>query len=165
MVAEHYLRFFKAEHGLDYTALRYGNVYGPRQDPAGEAGVIAIFIGKFLAKQGVRIDWDGDQTRDYVYVGDIAQANVAALERGGGECYVIGTGVRTSVNDVYRALAEVTGYEPNIDFAPKRSGDVRDAQFNPVRANTELLWKAQIPLVEGMRRTVEYFREREKTTV
>ncbi len=165
MVAEHYLRFFKAEHGLDYTALRYGNVYGPRQDPAGEAGVIAIFIGKFLAKQGVRIDWDGDQTRDYVYVGDIAQANVAALERGSGECYVIGTGVRTSVNDVYRALVEVTGFEPNIDFAPKRSGDVRDAQFNPIRANTDLQWKAQVPLVEGMRRTVEYFREREKTTV
>ncbi len=164
MVAEHYLRFFKSEHGLDYTALRYGNVYGPRQDPAGEAGVIAIFIGKFLAKQGIRIDWDGDQTRDYVYVGDVAQANVAALERGGGECYVIGTGTRTSVNDVSRALKEVTGFDAPVTYAPKRSGDVRDAQFNPARAHAELGWKAAVPLVEGMRKTVEYFRDREKTT-
>jgi UDP-glucose 4-epimerase len=72
MVAEHYLRFYKAQHGLDFTALRYGNVYGPRQDPNGEAGVISIFIGKFLAHQGIKIFWDGEQTRDYVYVGDIA---------------------------------------------------------------------------------------------
>ncbi|MGB6520737.1 MAG: NAD-dependent epimerase/dehydratase family protein, partial [Candidatus Cybelea sp.] len=93
MVAEHYLRFFAASRNLDFTALRYGNVYGPRQDPKGEAGVISIFIGKFLAHQGVRIDSDGEQTRDYVYVEDVARANIAALERGSGECYVIGTNV------------------------------------------------------------------------
>ena len=73
MVTEHYLRFYRSEHGLDYTALRYGNVYGPRQDPNGEAGVIAIFIAKFLAGEGVRIDWDGEQSRDYVYVGDVVR--------------------------------------------------------------------------------------------
>ena len=78
MVAEYYLRFYKAQHGLDYTALRYGNVYGPRQDPNGEAGVISIFIGRFLAHQGVKIFWDGEQTRDYVYVEDVAAVNVAA---------------------------------------------------------------------------------------
>ena len=91
MVTEHYLRFYKQQHGLDFTALRYGNVYGPRQDPSGEAGVVAIFIGAFLAKEGVKIFWDGEQTRDYTYVGDIAELNVLALERGSGECYGIGT--------------------------------------------------------------------------
>ena len=162
MVAEHYLRFFKAEHGLDFTALRYGNVYGPRQDPNGEAGVIAIFIGKFLAKQGIRIDWDGEQTRDYIYVGDVAAANLAALERGSGECYVIGTGKKTSVNDVYKALVEVTGFQAPVTHADRRSGDVRDAQFDPKRAIAELKWKPHVVLVDGMRKTVDYFREREK---
>ena len=163
MVAEHYLRFFKNEHNLDFTALRYGNVYGPRQDPNGEAGVIAIFIAKFLAQQGVRIDSDGEQTRDYIYVGDIAELNLAALERGSGECYVIGTGKKTSVNAIHKALVEVTGFDAPITSAPKRSGDVRDAQFSIKRAMAELKWKPKIELVEGMRMTVDYFREREKT--
>ncbi|MBV8531883.1 MAG: NAD-dependent epimerase/dehydratase family protein, partial [Candidatus Eremiobacteraeota bacterium] len=82
MVGEHYLRFYQSERHLDFTALRYGNVYGPRQDPNGEAGVIAIFIGKFLKREGITIYWDGEQTRDYVYVGDVVQANVEALDRG-----------------------------------------------------------------------------------
>ena len=82
MVAEHYLRFFRENRDLDFTALRYGNVYGPRQDPNGEAGVISIFIGKFLAREPVRIYWDGEQTRDYVFVSDVARVNLAALERG-----------------------------------------------------------------------------------
>jgi UDP-glucose 4-epimerase len=160
MVAEHYLRFYKSQHGLDFTALRYGNVYGPRQDPNGEAGVISIFIGKFLARQGVKIFWDGEQTRDYVYVGDVAAANLRALERGSGSCYVIGTGAKTSVNAIYRALAEVTGFDPPIETLPRRPGDVRDAQFDSSLAARELDWRAQTTLVEGMRKTVEYFRER-----
>ncbi|HEX3865180.1 MAG TPA: NAD-dependent epimerase/dehydratase family protein, partial [Gemmatimonadaceae bacterium] len=80
MVAEYYLRFYQAERGLDFTAFRYGNVYGPRQDPNGEAGVISIFIDRFLNGEGVRIDWDGEQTRDYVHVSDVVRANLAALE-------------------------------------------------------------------------------------
>ncbi|MGH7709006.1 MAG: NAD-dependent epimerase/dehydratase family protein [Vulcanimicrobiaceae bacterium] len=160
MVAEHYLRFYRNEHGLDFTALRYGNVYGPRQDPKGEAGVIAIFLGKFLAREGVRIDSDGDQTRDYVYVGDVAAANLAALERGSGNCYVIGTGRKTSVNDIYRVLVEITGFEPPIIHGPKRPGDVRDAQFNPALANHELGWSAVTELREGLARTHEYFLKR-----
>ena len=122
MVGEHYLRFYKASRGLDFTALRYGNVYGPRQDPNGEAGVIAIFIGKVLAREPVRIDWDGDQTRDYVFVEDVARANLAALERGSGGCYVIGTGVRTSVNQIYRSLVEISGFEAPVIHAPRASG-------------------------------------------
>ena len=163
MVTEHYLRFFKSEHGLDYTVLRYGNVYGPRQDPNGEAGVIAIFLGKFLQRQGVRIDWDGEQTRDYVYVGDVVRANAAALTQGSGEIYVVGTGKRTSVNEIYRAMVEVTGFEAPVTHAPRRPGDAREVYFNPAKAKRELGWKAEVPLIDGMRKTYEYFREKERT--
>jgi UDP-glucose 4-epimerase len=160
MVAEHYLRFFKSDHGLDYTILRYGNVYGPRQDPLGEAGVIAIFIGRFLAGQGVRIDWDGEQTRDYVYVDDVAALNVAALERGRGATYVVGSGKRTSVNDIYAAIAKATGFQAPIERAARRPGDARDVLYKPVRVMAELGWKATTPLDDGIERTVEYFRRR-----
>ncbi|HEY8313478.1 MAG TPA: NAD-dependent epimerase/dehydratase family protein [Candidatus Baltobacteraceae bacterium] len=160
MVAEHYLRFFNAEHGLDFTALRYGNVYGPRQDPNGEAGVISIFIGKFLAKQGVRIDWDGEQTRDYVFVKDVARANVLALDRGSGSCYCIGTNLRTSVNAIYSALADITGFDAPLTRAPKRAGDARDAQFDPALAAAELGWSPSTALPQGMRATYDFFKER-----
>lgn len=156
-VGEHYLRFFRENRELDYTALRYGNVYGPRQDPNGEAGVISIFIGKFLARQPVRIDWDGEQTRDYVFVTDVARANLAALERGSGEAYVIGTGVKTSVNDIYRTLAKISGFEAPIQRAPARPGDARDAQFDSARARSELHWLPSTPLDDGIRATYDYF--------
>jgi UDP-glucose 4-epimerase len=160
MVTEHYLRFYQAEHGLEYTALRYGNVYGPRQDPNGEAGVIAIFIGKFLAGEGVRIDWDGEQTRDYVYVRDVVAANVIALEKGTNEIFVIGTGKKTSVNEIYRALVEVSGIEAPLTRAPRRAGDAREVFFNPAKAERELGWRANYALVDGMRETFAFFRER-----
>ncbi len=161
MVAEWYLRFFKKEHGLDFTALRYGNVFGPRQDPNGEAGVVSIFIGRFLARQGIKIFWDGDQTRDYIFVEDVARANVRALTRGGGTCYVIGTGRKTSVNEIYRALIDVTGFEPAVEYLPRRPGDVRDAQFDSSLANRELDWSAETTLVEGMQKTYDFFREKQ----
>jgi UDP-glucose 4-epimerase len=163
MVTEHYLRFYQAQHGLDFTSLRYGNVYGPRQDPNGEAGVVSIFIGRFLAQQGIKIFWDGEQTRDYIYVGDIAAANVAALERGSGKCYVIGTGKKTSVNEIYRALVEVTGFEAPVERLPRRPGDVRDAQFDATLAKRELAWSPETSLVDGMRATYEYFRAKMPT--
>jgi UDP-glucose 4-epimerase len=159
MVSEHYLRFYKAQHGMDFTALRYGNVYGPRQDPNGEAGVVSIFIGRFLAQQGIKIFWDGEQTRDYIYVGDVASANVAALERGGGNCYCIGTGKKTSVNEIYRALVEVTGFEAPVERLERRPGDVRDAQFDSTLAKRELVWDPKTSLLDGMRKTYEFFRD------
>jgi UDP-glucose 4-epimerase len=159
MVAEHYLRFYQAEKGLDFTALRYGNVYGPRQDPNGEAGVISIFIGKFLHREGVRIDWDGEQTRDYIYVGDVADANVAALTRGSGGCYVIGTGVKTSVNGIYRTLVQISGFEAPITPGPRRPGDPRDAQFDSAGAKKALKWKPATKLIDGMTATYEYFKQ------
>jgi len=157
MVGEHYLRFFRENRELDFTALRYGNVYGPRQDPNGEAGVIAIFIGKFLARVPVRIDWDGEQTRDYVFVQDVAAANLAALERGSGEAYVIGTGTKTSVNQIYRTLVHLTGFEATIERAPQRPGDARDAQFDSAKARAELGWVPETALPEGIGATYEYF--------
>jgi UDP-glucose 4-epimerase len=160
MVGEHYLRYYRRERGLDFTALRYANVYGPRQDPNGEAGVLAIFAGKFLAKTGVRIDWDGEQTRDYVYVGDVARCNVLALDRGSGGCYSIGTGIRTSVNQIYEALVEISGFRAPIEHAEKRPGDVRDAQFSFALAKRELEWEPHVALLDGMRMTYDYFRER-----
>lgn len=159
MVGEHYLRFYRATRGVDFTALRYGNVYGPRQDPNGEAGVIAIFIGHFLSGEGVRIDSDGEQTRDYVYVADVAAANVAALERGSGGAYVIGTGRRTSVNEIYRMLVTVSGFEAAVQHAPPRPGDARDAEFDSALALAELDWAAATPLAQGIRQTYEYFRQ------
>ena len=159
MVAEHYLRFYKAEKGLDFTALRYGNVYGPRQDPNGEAGVISIFIGRFLKHEGIRIDWDGEQTRDYVYVADVARANLDALDRGSGGCYVIGTGIKTSVNAIYRALVEISGFEAPVTNAPKRAGDARDAQFDASGARKHLKWSATTKLIDGMRATYNYFKD------
>jgi UDP-glucose 4-epimerase len=159
MVAEHYLRFYKNQYGMDFCAFRYGNVYGPRQDPAGEAGVIAIFIAKFLAREGIRIDSDGEQTRDYVYVGDIAKLGLAGLSHGSG-VYAIGAGIRTSVNGIYRTLVDVTGFEAPITHAPKRPGDVRDAQFDASLARAELGWEATTSLHDGISKTVAYFRER-----
>ena len=157
MAGEHYLRYYRSEKGLDFTALRYGNVYGPRQDPNGEAGVIAIFASAFVRREGVRIYWDGEQTRDYVFAGDVARANLAALERGSGECYVIGTGIKTSVNAIYRALAEISGFEAPIAHAPRRPGDPRDAQFDASRACRDLQWTPTTALLDGMRATYEYF--------
>jgi UDP-glucose 4-epimerase len=159
MVGEHYLRFYQDSKGLDFTALRYGNVYGPRQDPNGEAGVIAIFAAHFLAREGVRIDWDGEQTRDYVYVADVARANLAALEHGSNSCYVIGTGTRTSVNQIYDALVEVSGFRAPIERAPQRVGDARDAQFDSARARAELGWSPSTPLADGIQATYEYFQK------
>ena len=160
MVTEYYLRFYKAQHGLDFTALRYGNVYGPRQDPNGEAGVISIFIGRFLQQQGVRIDWDGEQTKDYVFVKDVARANLAALERASGAFINIGTGKRTSVHAIYKALVELTGFEAPVTRAPKRPGDIHDAELDISLAKSELGWTPQTPLLEGMGETLNFFKGR-----
>lgn len=159
LASEHYLRFWRDLHGLDYTVLRYGNVYGPRQDPTGEAGVIAIFARAILLGEPVRIDWDGEQQKDYVYVGDVARANLLALDRGSGEAYCIATGRGTSVNALYRGLVEIIGHEVEIIRAPKRPGDIYLTYFDCRKAEEQLGWKAQVPLEEGLRRTVDFFRK------
>jgi UDP-glucose 4-epimerase len=160
MVAEHYLRYWQESQGLNYTALRYGNVYGPRQDPNGEAGVIAIFAKRFLTHQPVRIDWDGEQRKDYVFVEDVARANVLALSRGDNDIFCIGSGTPTSVNEIYQVLANLTGYEPEITRAPKRPGDIYLSYFNSSKAERLLGWKPSVTFAEGVKTTVEYFKNR-----
>lgn len=160
MAAEYYLRFWKAMHDLDFTILRYGNVYGPRQDPLGEAGVIAIFARQILLNEPVRIDWDGEQQKDYVYVEDVARANILSLGAGDGEAYCIAHGEGTSVNALYRGLVKEVGHEVEIRRAPKRPGDIYLTYFDCSKARKELGWQAEVGLEEGLRRTVAFFRER-----
>ena len=157
LVAEYYLRYWYEANGLRFTALRYGNVYGPRQDPNGEAGVIAIFARHILDHEPVRIDWDGEQQKDYVYVGDVARANLLALDRGDNDFFCIATGDGTSVNEIYRALTRSIGYEAKIVRAPRRPGDIHLIYFDCSKAERLLGWKAQVPLEEGMRATVQPF--------
>ena len=158
MVGEHYLRFFRDVHGLDYTVFRYGNVYGPRQDPHGEAGVVAIFAKRLLAGQAPTIHWDGEQRKDYVHVTDVARANLAALLAGSGRAYNVGAGVATSVNELLAGLEHQlqTGLRPT--FGPKRDGDVRLSYLAIARAAEELGWTPHVALAEGMVDTVAFFR-------
>jgi UDP-glucose 4-epimerase len=159
MIAEYYLRYWQEAHGLTYTALRYGNVYGPRQDPNGEAGVIAIFSKRFLKHEPIRIDWDGEQQKDYVYVKDVARANLLALDHGDNDIFCIGTGQGTSVNAIYKTLEEIIGYTPEIVKAPKRPGDIHLAYFNCSKAARILGWQPQVSLQEGIKATVAYFKQ------
>jgi UDP-glucose 4-epimerase len=159
MASESYLRFWKNMYDLDFTILRYGNVYGPRQDPLGEAGVIAIFARQILLREPVRIDWDGEQQKDYVYVRDVARANLLSLTNGGGSAYCVAHGNGTSVNDLYKSLVSEIGYEVEIRRAPKRPGDIYLTYFDCTKAQRELGWKAEVDLEKGMHLTVDYFKE------
>jgi UDP-glucose 4-epimerase len=158
MVAEHYLAYYALDRGLKYTALRYGNVYGPRQDAHGEAGVIAIFTNQLLSGRTPMIHWDGEQVRDYVYVGDVARANVAAATHGDNGVYCVGTGVGTSVNRLYAALCDALGIHVEADRGPRRAGDLRAAYFDTSRAQADLRWRADVPIEEGLGLTVACFR-------
>jgi UDP-glucose 4-epimerase len=157
MVAEHYLRYYAAQGALQFTALRYGNVYGPRQDPSGEAGVIAIFCGRAVRGEPLRIDWDGEQTKDYVFVGDVAAANLSALERATNETLNVGTGIGTSVNSLHLAIAAAAGHNLGVVRAPKRPGDVRECVFAIEKAKALLGWQPETPLHAGIRKTLEFF--------
>lgn len=157
MVSEHYLKYYALDRGVAFTALRYGNVYGPRQDPHGEAGVVAIFANQLLSGRVPTIHSDGEQTRDYVFVGDVARANLAAATRGDGGCYGIGTGIPTSVNQIYSSLCDVLNMNVEPNHAPRRAGDLRDAHFDCGRAYEDLGWQATVDLRAGMARTAAAF--------
>ncbi len=157
---EHYLYLYNANYGLRYTALRYPNVYGPRQDPHGEAGVVAIFTGQMLQGGQPVINGSGEQERDFVYVGDIAEANIQAMERGDNQIYNLGWGVGTSVNDIFARLKEITGYKGEAVHGPPKLGEVFKIYLDASKARRELGWEPQVGLEEGLRKTVEYFKTR-----
>lgn len=156
---EMYLRAWAPLFGIRGVSLRYANVYGPRQDPEGEAGVVAIFCHRLLTGQTPIINGDGEQTRDYVYVGDVAAANLRALEHpevvG---CVNIGTGIETSVNELYRSLALVAGLETRAEHGPPKPGEQRRSCLNPALAKRCLGWAPTVSLHDGLHRTLEFFR-------
>jgi UDP-glucose 4-epimerase len=157
--AENYCSLFRRLHGLSTVSLRYGNVYGPRQDPLGEAGVIAIFCGKLLEGGRPTVYGDGLQTRDYDYVGDVVSANLAAASAEGAGPYNVGTGRETTVLELVDTLRELGGgasFEP--EFAPERPGEVRHIAIDPSRAREEMGWEPLVELREGLERTLASLR-------
>jgi UDP-glucose 4-epimerase len=156
--SELYLGVFRASHGIPSAALRYANVYGPRQDPHGEAGVVAIFCGRLLEGKPCTIYGDGGQTRDYVYVGDVARANLLAAERGFAGAVNIGTGVETDVNTVYAHLARAAGSAAAPVHAEARPGEQRRSCISPAAALGALGWRPEVALADGLARTLDFFR-------
>lgn len=151
---EHYLYLYRVNFGINYTVLRYSNVYGPRQDPRGEAGVVAIFASQMLRGQQATINGNGDQQRDFVHVSDVVRANLSAFERGDGGIYNIGTGVPTSVNQVFDLLAALTGCHDKRVHGPAKAGEVSKIFLDTARAAKELGWHPAVGLAEGIRSTV-----------
>ena len=162
--AEYYLGYYRRQHGLQYTTLRYANVYGPRQSPHGEAGVVAIFATAMLAGKRPRMFaaqqmGDAGGIRDYVYVGDVVRANVIALEQGDDDTFNIATALGTATADIYRAVATSVEFRDTPEYAPPRPGDLLRSVISCRKAERVLGWRPETSLQEGIRRTVEYFRQ------
>jgi UDP-glucose 4-epimerase len=156
---EHYLPLYRKHYGVGFTILRYANIYGPRQDPLGEAGVVAIFVGQMLRGQQAVINGSGEQERDFLYVGDVAMANMAVLTKGDGEVYNIGTGVGTSINEVFDRLRTITGYDKVAVHGPAKVGEVFKTFLKTDKANHDLGWHPEVSLDQGLRQTADYFRK------
>lgn len=157
---EHYLEVYAKLHGLRYTILRYANVFGPRQDPFGEGGVVAIFANRMLRGKQPVIHGSGEHERDYVYVSDVAEANLAAAQRGDGGIYNVGCGVGIQTNEIFARLQRLTGYGGEQVHGPPRLGDIFRSVLDPQRAAEDLGWRAQVELEDGLAATVDYFRAR-----
>jgi len=167
LAVEHYLAYYGRVHGLEAASLRFGNVYGPRQDPHGEAGVVAIFCGRLLEGRALTIFGDGTQTRDYVYVADVADATFRAATRDlpkpgklDERAFNIGTGVGTSVTKLAESLSRAAGREPVLEFAPRRPGEQQDSVLNVSKAARGLEWRPAVTLEEGLTRSYEWFAAR-----
>jgi UDP-glucose 4-epimerase len=156
---EHYLHFYQREHSIIPIALRYANVYGPRQNGMGEAGVVAIFIEKFLAGQQPRINGDGLQTRDFVFVGDIVAANLLALAYPKSGVFNIGTGQETDILTTYLKLQELMGSPLGPVHGPAKPGEQRRSALDSTLARKKLGWRPEVSLPEGLAQTVAAFRE------
>lgn len=156
---EHYLDIYERLFGLEFVNLRYPNVYGPRQDPFGEAGVVAIFSHRMLRGEEPVVNGSGEQERDYVYAGDIAWANLLALTKGAGRTFNLGSEVGTSVNTLWAHLAGLTGYRGERVHAPAKAGEVFKIRLTGAAARAGLGWEPRVALEEGLALTVAYFRE------
>ncbi len=154
---EHYLYLYDQNYGLGYTILRYPNVYGPRQDPFGEAGVVAIFSRQMVRGEQVTINGSGEQERDFVYVADIVRANILAMDKGAGQIYNLGSGVGTSINQLFAMMKGVTGYGKEPIYGPPKPGETFKIYLDAEQARRELGWEPLIGLREGLERTVEFF--------
>jgi UDP-glucose 4-epimerase len=158
LAGERYLHFYNVQHNVSYAALRYANVYGPRQDPHGEAGVVAIFCGNLAAGRKSTINGTGEQTRDYVYVGDVARANVLALEgEAASGAYNVGTGVETSVNELYDRMCRLLGRNLPPERGPRLPGEQGRSCVDPSRADRALGWRPEVDLDAGLKKTLRFF--------
>lgn len=155
--AERYIRFFGDAFRLPYTILRYGNVYGPRQDPHGEAGVVAIFAGKLINNERVTIFGTGKQERDYIFVADVVEANSAALLKGENAILNVGTGMPTSVNALYERLSTLNKSIKSPIYAPPRAGELESSVLNAQQAKVVLGWTAKTSIRDGLAATLDYF--------
>jgi len=159
LTTEHYLYYYQAVHGIEWIALRYANVFGPRQNPEGEAGVVAIFTTKMLKGAQPIINGEGTQTRDYVFVGDVVQANVLALQRAGSGIFNVGTGIETDVNTLFRRLRSYTGSLCEEKHGEAKKGEQLRSVLDNRRIINTLGWKSNVSLDDGLRQTVAYFRK------
>ena len=159
---ERYVQLYGEVHGLRWTSLRYANAYGPRQDPHGEAGVVAIFCQNLLDGVVPEIHWDGEQTRDFVYVGDCASANLLALEGGDGQAYNVGTGTGTSINTLFHTLMDVAGQDLTPRRGSRRAGDARHSYLDYHKIEHDLGWQAEVNLREGLEKTWNHFAHQDK---
>ena len=155
---EHYIKAYSELYGLKYTILRYANVYGPRQDVNGEAGVVAIFIGRMSQNKEFFIFGDGKQLRDYVYVKDVVSANIKSLTKGNNEVINIGTNKTTSVTKLAQELSKIIGYKNKPVFKPKRNGELFKSFLNISKAKRVLGWQPKVDIIKGLKNTVEYFK-------
>jgi len=154
---EHYLQLYGTEYGLNYVVLRYANVYGPRQNPRGEAGVVAIFIRQMLCGERPTIFGQGNKTRDYVHVSDVVAANLLAMEKGKNTIYNIGTSVETSDQEIFDTLAELTEYQGTPNYTPVRKGEISRICLDCSKARKGLNWQPQISLRDGLAETITWY--------
>ena len=159
LACEKFLQYFNKSFGLEYISLRYANVYGPRQNPYGEAGVVAIFAGRMIKGERPVIFGNGKQTRDFVFIEDVVRANIIALERRIVGCYNISTGIETDINKIYKEISNLTGYKHQPKYAPPKKGELSKSVLGYTKAKKELGWRPEIGLMSGLEKTIEYFKK------
>lgn len=165
LCTEKYLYYYKEVHGIEYVVLRYANIFGPRQNPHGEAGVVAIFASKLLEGEQPVINGDGKQTRDYTFVGDVVRANLLALQTNGSDLYNIGTGIETDVNTLFHHLKGYLNPSCPEQHGPAKLGEQKRSVITSAKIASVLGWKPNVNLEEGLKLTADYFKNRQRKTV